>query len=338
MRLSDKIRGSLFGMAIGDGFGYPTEFLKVPEILAKWPPNGPQAPAGTPILVTDDTQMAIAVGKAVMASSSSAYSPTSLQESLISHFIIWLNDPENNRAPGMTCLDAIENLEEGQDWQEATIKNSKGCGANMRVIPVGLLTAKGVPISQIGAIAQFQSAITHAHPTALTASEITAIAIAQLINGLPAEELLSFLLEYTSQQKDVYHATYLKDIWDRPPFYTKVDFTTYGWGETEAILQKVQKALEAPDADTDPCILIGEGWIAEETFATALYCFLLFPNDPVKVLRRAVVTAGDSDSIACLAGGLAGAHCGIDSFPSDWVNRIEYKSELEEIAQFYAEE
>ncbi len=49
----------------------------------------------------------------------------------------------------------------------------------------------------------------------------------------------------------------------------------------------------------------GNGWMAEEAFATGLLCFLLFPDQPVQALQRAVVTRGDSDSIACLAGTFA---------------------------------
>ncbi|MFB9299330.1 ADP-ribosylglycohydrolase family protein [Kibdelosporangium philippinense] len=40
---------------------------------------------------------------------------------------------------GMTCLRACGGLAEGEPWVDATITGSKGCGANMRVTPVGLL-------------------------------------------------------------------------------------------------------------------------------------------------------------------------------------------------------
>jgi len=60
------IKGCLFGMAIGDGYGYPAEFLSIEDIISKWSPNGPEEPTGNPILVTDDTQMAIAVAQALM--------------------------------------------------------------------------------------------------------------------------------------------------------------------------------------------------------------------------------------------------------------------------------
>ena len=66
--MEDQIKGSLIGSAIGDGFGYPTEFLKVNEIKAKWGEKGLTTPIGEIIKVTDDTQMAISVSKALMKS------------------------------------------------------------------------------------------------------------------------------------------------------------------------------------------------------------------------------------------------------------------------------
>lgn len=41
-----------------------------------------------------------------------------------------------------------------------------------------------------------------------------------------------------------------------------------------------------------------------------------------------MVTAGDSDSIACIAGSFAGAHHGLEAFPRSWVERIEYRERL----------
>lgn len=59
-----------------------------------------------------------------------------------------------------------------------------------------------------------------------------------------------------------------------------------------------------------------------------LFCFLLFPDDPLAAIRRACITSGDSDSIACLTGAFAGAYHGMGAWPKEWVKRIEYAGEL----------
>ncbi|HAS46462.1 MAG TPA: hypothetical protein DCS93_38630 [Microscillaceae bacterium] len=324
-----KISGAVFGMAIGDGLGYPAEFLKREEIQAKLLENGFLHPDDAFIQVTDDTQMALAVAKAVYHCED--LEPAPLEESLRKYFIEWLNDPTNNRAPGMTCLASCERLEKGLSWLEATDKSSKGCGANMRVLPVGFFSFSEEVIPEV---AQFQAAITHGHPTALVASELTAITVYKLLNGTTPDQLLNDLLAYAEGQKSNYYEDYLQQLWDRPPFRTPQEFIQLGWEECVDKLKAVQKGLSKIDENVDPCAIGGAGWTAEESFATALYCFLLSPENPIKVLQNAICTSGDSDSIACLAGGFVGAYLGFDALPANRVQNIEYQQELWEVVNY----
>lgn len=324
--------GCLFGLAFGDALGAVTEFLSVDEIRRRFPPNGPQELIGNPALVTDDTQMTLAVGQALVETTSSNLNIAKLEAALHRSFIEWLRSPENNRAPGMTCLRACENLETGVPWQQATRANSKGCGANMRVAPVGLL-----PLDETNraAIAQFQAALTHGHPTALAASDLTAIAIADLAKGGDPQGLPSRLCTYALSQRSVYHENWLGSLWKRPDINTPEEFISRGWDECLAVLDRLDAALVNPNRDIDPCLATGEGWIAEEALATGLLCFLLFPEEPLAALRRAALTAGDSDSIACLTGAFAGAYLGMAAWPEDWVVRIEYRHQLAALGQLW---
>lgn len=329
-----RASGCLFGLALGDALGAETEFLSVHEIINRFPPDGPLEPRGNPARVTDDTQMAIAVGEALLdAAKQNTYTPTNLELSLRRSFVEWLNSPENNRAPGMTCLDACRRLEEGYDWQQATVSSSKGCGANMRVAPVGLLPAgeHGVTEEARAAIAQFQAALTHGHPTALAASDLTSAAIVYLVAGGEPKRITTYLRDYAASQRDIYHAPWLGPLWQRPGVDSPEEFIRRGWNACKGVLDRLDIALKTGDRETDPCLATGAGWIAEEAFATGLLCFLLFVDDPVKALRRAAVTSGDSDSIACLAGAFAGAYLGFDALPQSWVERIEYKDKLAEL-------
>jgi ADP-ribosylglycohydrolase len=223
---------------------------------------------------------------------------------------------------------------ESLPWHEASVLNSKGCGANMRVAPVGLLPAgptddaTGVTDTTRAAIAQFQAALTHGHPTALAASDLTAWAIADLAAGGELSDLPARLRVYALSQRTVYHADWLGPLWERPGVVSPAKFIARGWDECSAVLDQLDEALTHPNRDADPCHATGAGWVAEEAFATGLLCFLLFPDDPVAALRRAAVTSGDSDSIACLTGAFAGAYHGMAAWPEDWVARIEYRERL----------
>ncbi|HEY0696628.1 MAG TPA: ADP-ribosylglycohydrolase family protein, partial [Micromonospora sp.] len=61
---------------------------------------------------------------------------------------------------------------------------------------------------------------------------------------------------------------------------------------------------------------------------TALLSALWHADDPVAALARAATTAGDSDSIAALAGALLGAAYGMSAWPGRWADRIEYADQL----------
>ena len=321
----DRASGCLFGLALGDALGAKTEFLSVSEIQARFGSNGPAEPPGDPALVTDDTQMALAVGEA-LREADQPYTATTLEGPLRRAFVAWADSPDNDRAPGMTCLTACACLKIGMPWTQATVTDSKGCGANMRVAPVGLLP--NITPETRAALAQFQAALTHGHPTALAASDLTAWVIADLASGGDPNTLPRRARAYARSQRTVYHSDWLGPLWQRPFATTPAEFIARGWDECLGVLDRLDAALAQADRTHNPCRITGEGWVAEEALATGLLCFLLFPDDPVAALRRAAVSSGDSDSIACLAGAFAGAHHGLAVWPADWLRRIEYHDRL----------
>ncbi|MEU6868823.1 ADP-ribosylglycohydrolase family protein [Streptomyces sp. NPDC046876] len=320
--------GALLGLALGDALGFPTEFNDVPSILAK---TGPwrQMSLPRPAIVTDDTQMTLALARGIRtAAEAGPVDPDRLTGPVRSEFVDWYHSPENNRAPGRTCMVACSLLNDpSRDWRDASQTGSKGCGANMRVAPVGLVP--GWTDEERAGAAQLQSALTHGHPTALAASDLTARAVYLLAQGTEVTGLVGRLRSYALDNRTRYHERWLGDLWMRTASdATPESFIARGWDECLDALNRLAAALKHPSPETDPCLTTGDGWIAEEALATALQCFLLFPEDPVTALRRAACTAGDSDSIACLAGAFAGAHLGAAAWPEDWTIRIEYREDL----------
>lgn len=321
--------GALLGLAIGDSMGFPTEFSEIAQIEAK---TGPWRTMPLPLssgraYVTDDTQMTLALGEGLAeALADGPLTADRMEPPVRARFVEWWSSPENNRAPGMTCLRACEALSRGGAWQEASVVGSKGCGANKRVAPVGLVP--GLDQNQRSGAAQLQSALTHGHPTALAASDLTAHAVWLLAQGAEPAELPSLLREYARQARSVYRGDWLGNLPEYAQDPDPASFTARGWDECLAALDRLDAALAAPDPEADPCLATGAGWIAEEALVTGLYCFLMLPEDPQAVVRRAAYSSGDSDSIAALAGAFAGAYHGASAWPAEWARDIEYRDRL----------
>lgn len=327
-----KIKGCIYGHAFGDALGAPTEFMTLSDILSRWPPDGPRQLLGSPAYVTDDTQMAIAVGDAIVAAKSNHAppTPTDYANELCSAFRDWLHSPDNNRFPGMTCIHSCRGLDAGRPWLEATARHTKGCGANMRVPPVAI--ACNDAASRAG-LSQLQAAVTHGHPTALAASDATAFAIRFCLTGGAVCDLPDALVQYAKEQLHAYHEDWLGDLWRGNYGASPEEFISYGWKEMIGILEPVQPSAAIAVASHDPCDVTGEGWTAEEALATALLCVVSFPDEPGRVIQRAAATRGDSDSIACLAGAMMGAAHGAEAWPRDWYERIEYSQHLASLCE-----
>ncbi len=281
----DQIGGVLFGSAYGDALAAPSEFMRsLTHIRHSFAPSGPtDIHAGR---VTDDTQMMLAVARAVLDAPD--FTPVALEMTLRAELNSWFHD-----------------LQRGRAWQAATVTPSKGCGANIRVQPLGLIADDA---ARAGA-AQLQVALTHGHPTALAAADLTAQVIWVMGSGTAPPQLAPALAAYAQASQ--------------------------GWDECLGVLARLDAALASGiPGDADPCDFSAEGWIAEEALATGLLCFLLTPSDPVEAKPCAAPPSrkGDSDSLACLAGAFAGAHLGLSAFPAEWRTRTEYAGELQRLA------
>src|SRR6185369_4486263 len=109
---TDRRLGVMYGLAYGDAVGRPTEFIKAPQLAKFGPPFRDQVGLNTRRqgIVTDDTQMAIAVAKAAMGSPD----PALITSEFVFEFIRWYDDPKSRDGthaghaggahPVMTCM------------------------------------------------------------------------------------------------------------------------------------------------------------------------------------------------------------------------------------------
>lgn len=290
----------LFGVALGDALGFPVEFSSLAEIKETYGPGGITEPPD-PALFSDDTQMTIALTNGLLDVGLDAPLDDQMQ-SVSRAFIAWKNSPENNRAPGLTCMNAVTRLESGLPWNQSGIVSSKGCGSAMRVSTIGYLYQQDE--ARLREIAHQSGLITHGHPAAVAASIAAAYAVKLALDGVTVSEYLPRIMTFTEGISDEFEQALRRVA------------HVGAWGNEEQALEH-----------------IGRGWMGDEAVALALYCIIRNPDDYVACVRRAANTIGDSDSVACIAGGIMGARLGLDAIPLAWINRCERAGELQDIAQ-----
>ncbi len=334
----DVIRGSLFGGAMGDALGYSVEFLKREEILKQFGDNGISEYVlnGKGIAeISDDTQMTLFTATGILIGITrgklrgimgplegyiwkSYTNWCEMQMGLKPNGeqrFSWLMDvPEmgENRAPGTTCVHAIMKQRRGS--VENPLNDSKGCGGIMRIAPVALYLNRTGDVNgmrDVFEVASEVAALTHGHELGWLSSGMAAYIINQVAyRKVTVEEATRSAIRFVKEQySDRKHLEELISIMERA----------------------LSLAKNTAD-DAENIRALGEGWVAEETLAIAIYCSVKYRNDFSKALCAAVNHDGDSDSTGAVTGNILGAYLGYEKIPAQWKENLECASVIDEIA------
>ena len=317
----------MIGLAVGDALGHPATFVaSMSGIRERWGAAGIVGfePAGKhpPGTFTDDTQMAVAVARAIVRAGASDTEATlaALGEELVA----WSRSPLNNRAPSGTCIAACRNLVRGVPWREAGVKGSKGASGATRAAPVGMaLHAEDAAVVRLAAA---QSAITHAHPTAVASAVGAAAAVAWAMRGGG----VAGLFEHVRGAVASVTTELLVGVGCAPSVVEHV-------GNREA-LEAIDRAASSVGREAaDPCELFGDARVGEEALACALWCVARADGSFREAVLRGANASGASDMIACIAGAVAGAMTGASGIDAAWVASVERADALRSLAGSLAE-
>lgn len=337
MRDLSKFKGCLIGGAVGDALGYVVEFLPASTIFQKYGESGItnyELHNGV-AEISDDTQMTLftATGlligttrgmtRGIMGNYASyiAYSYTDWYRTQMEKYPLpeeyhysWLvNVPEmfSRRAPGNTCLSALAQGEVGA--LDKPLNNSKGCGGIMRVAPIGLyFSDKRYEPEEIDIIGAKAAALTHGHE----------------LGYIPAAMLVHIILRISESGDSIFEAV-SDAICVIPSVFPKAK-------HMDELLTLVKKAIALSSEnkdDLDAIRQLGEGWVAEETLAIAIYCALKYSDDFVKGVVAAVNHDGDSDSTGAVTGNILGTALGFEAIPQKYLDKLELKDVILEIAK-----
>lgn len=343
-RQLDKIRGSLVGGAVGDALGYPVEFICSYEgIQKRYGENGitrldttqwwlPDEEKSGKAWISDDTQMTLFTACGLLNAKAQCKAPkyaiceaylewyyTQIGRKSSRHKDCWIGDvPElnNRRAPGNTCMTALQDILRGKD----PYNNSKGCGGIMRTAPVALYgavwrdTPEGEPlegrisdIKDVDMLAADAAEITHQHPLGWLSSALEAHVIYRIMQkDCPAVDDFK---AYFSEGYDILLSLYPNE----------------GAGITQlrALTDKALGLVGSSASDVDNIEAIGEGWVAEETLAIAVYCAVKYFDNFEKAIIASVNHRGDSDSTGAVTGNILGAVVGYDAISEFFKTDLE---------------
>ena len=301
-----RARGALYGLAIGDALGMPTQMLSREEIRARWgelltgfepaPPGHPIG-AGLPAgAVTDDTEQAILLGK-LLVKGRGIIDPNELATALAR----WERDMAERGSLdllGPSTKRAVAAVLAGVPPEEAGATGTTN-GAAMRITPVGIAVRATTPeLPTLVDHVIVASLVTHNTGIALAGAAAVAAAVSAGVSGAGIAEATALAVQAARIAAGRGHWVAGADVAARI--------------EWAANLVK-----DRPQGDAADLIyrLVGTSLATQESVPAAFAVLAAAPGDPWRACLLAASLGGDCDTIAAMAGAVAGACHGAGSFP-----------------------
>ncbi|MGV0996262.1 ADP-ribosylglycohydrolase family protein [Empedobacter falsenii] len=285
----------LIGSAVGDALGVPVEF-KSRQYLQQNPVTDMMGygtynmPPGT---FSDDSSMMFCLAESLC----NGYNVNDIAEKfqMWMHEGYWTADGEVFDV-GISTRKAINRLRVVKNPTEAgsTAESDNGNGSLMRILPLAIFT-KDLSIDERCEIVKEVSSITHAHNRSVLAC-IYYIEFA--LNVLDSENLeeaylnTNFWLKLFLEENEIY----------------KNEF------------QYFERILSGKLIDLKEDEINSTGYVMDSLEAS-IWC-LLHTDSYKDCVLKAVNLGHDTDTIACIAGGIAGIYYDAETIPTNWIEQL----------------
>ena len=303
----EKVFGGILGFVVGDALGVPVEF-ESRDALQRSPVVGMRGygsynqPIGT---WSDDSSMTLCTVQSLTHGLD--------YDDMMERFLRWADEAY------MTPWDEVFDM--GKVTREALMRYAGGtapldCGAVserengngslMRILPLALYLYRlhaPAPISwdEVLPVIHNVSKLTHAHPISLISCGIYCCIAYQLLSGAALAEGIS---EGIARMKTCYSRCHEFAVWLEQ--FSRVD--------ADVLSSLTEDAIKS------------DGYVLH-TLEAALWC-LLHTNSYRDCMLTAVNLGSDTDTVAAIAGGLAGISYGENAIPPEWLDVI---AKLEDI-------
>lgn len=327
--MKSRFRSALLGTALGDAWGYPYQM----------PPQPSATPLPEDLIISDDTQMTLALAAAMRTIDDNNFSRQAGMEAIGDEFVAYRKDPDYDRFPGPSTTVALERLQQVgcENWWDAAT-HSGGSGAVMRVSASALLA----PVNESVGWSVLQAEMTHDSGVSRAANAVAACAmladddsdLLEVASGLAGDAVFDADELLTSAEKsdiinDLNNALIhdltgpdvpMVELAERAQELRKYLSPFLDNGDFEELYRASRKIVQ----------IIGRGWDAGSCCVSALLFAQLFLDHrehyaPHDFLHVAVNWPGNRNTRASLTGSLIGAH--LDDGAEEWEQSRVYEFE-----------
>ncbi|WP_101296116.1 ADP-ribosylglycohydrolase family protein [Halegenticoccus soli] len=289
--------GVFLGLACGDALGRPVEGLSADQIQATYGTLTEMVGGGvhdrSPGTVTDDTELALCIARSL------AHQGTYDPKDIVSRFVEWYR--EGAFGGGRMTRKVLHRIDAGEPWEitgkrvwsESAEGTNAGNGSVMRCAPLAVTYPTNFGF--LDSVSRHSSLLTHADLRCTYGCSVLNLTLAGILTG--REDPLSIALSRV---------------------------------EEDAPRELIETLSALPD-DVDPAALEPSGYVVD-TLRTALYYGLTAP-DAQSAIINAVNAGGDTDTVAAIAGAVAGARHGVSSLPQRWIDTVDHSNELTQLAR-----
>jgi len=300
MTKQDQLKGAIYGLLVGDAVGVSYEFLLAEQLPAydqieMFPPNNfaktyPHIPAGT---WSDDGAQALCLLDSLL------YKNKMDTEDFMKRICNWyqcgyMAVDFQVFDVGVQTAEAIRNYLSGVPLLQVANNDvlANGNGSLMRVLPLAIWH-QGSDI-QLIEDAYAQSHVTHAHLRSKVCCALYCLWARSILNGLDIEAAWSDAVTKLR--------AYLKDKpedLEQLEYYIRPDELEKGTGSGYVV----------------DCLKSARYALQQTTYQD--------------VIKTAIAFGRDTDTTACVAGGIAGLYFGFDSIPESWLAQLRAKDLVE---------
>ena len=309
--------GAMYGLAIGDALGMPTQLMSRESIARRYgsirgfepaDADHPLAAGMAAASVTDDTEQAFLVARLLIAGGGHVEGAVFARE-----LVRW---EDGMRARGSLDLlgpstkRAVEAVVEGESVEESGRFGTTN-GAAMRVTPVGIAVPSGDAEALVDRVVEV-SRVSHNTGVAIAAASAVAAVVSAAIDGADAAEAVDFAIEAA-----------------------RVGGGRGYWVAAADIGARIRLALDLADrGDTAASLVrlydvVGTSLASQESVPAAFGILSLFHDDPWQACLAAASLGGDSDTVAAMVGAMGGAICGVGAFPIEARQRVAEVNSLD---------